>query len=443
MNLDLEQLIGHYGWFVTLGAIFVSGLLMNVTPCVYPMIPITVGYFGGMSDEGGKGRRPVIMAALFVLGMAITYSVLGVTAALSGRLFGALLGNVWVVAFVSFVLLTMGLSMLGVWQMTAPSSLLGRIQEARDRMGVLGALFFGLVVGIVMAPCVGPAIVGLLAYVAAARSPALGFVLFFTFAMGMGLPYLFLGVFAGGLKSLPRPGPWMVWVERVFGLLLVGMALWFWRPFVPEKAGVAAAAFLYAYVFVSGVYVGFLEKAGEVGVRWPRFVLFKRVVGVALMAVAAWGAVGLYAPPPTQGLVASPSASGSPVVPRKFEWQPFSAQALADAKARRVPVVIDFYATWCGACNELEKLTWSDPRVIEAAQGYVRLKMTVVDQDVLENDPAAASFRIVGLPTVVFIDAEGRERKDLRLQEFADATRMLSLFARMAPSSSPPPSPRP
>ena len=417
-HFSVDQLIQQYGWFATFGIVFFWGLAMNLTPCVYPLIPITVSYFGGMAE--GKRGGTFLLALLFVLGMATTYSILGVTAALTGKVFGASLGNVWVIAFVSAVLVLMGLSLLGVWQMTAPSSLLSRIQEIRDRLGWLGSLFFGLVVGIVMAPCVGPFITALLAYVASTRNPVTGFWMFFVLAWGMGLPYLFLGVFAGGLKKLPRPGPWMVWLERLFGCVLLAMALYFWRPFMESKVFTMAFSTL---LLLAGLYLGFIDSCGEAGTRWPRFILFKRLAASMVILLALWNAAGLIRPSSTH-----PEAHHSPMA-----WQPFSGQVLSEAALHGRPVLIDFYAPWCAACNELDEKTWADSRVIEATRDFVRLKVTVLNQGDLEKDPQLKSFQVTGLPTVIFLDRSGKERKELRLEEFVPPARMLELLSRAGP----------
>ncbi|MBM3460933.1 MAG: DUF255 domain-containing protein [Armatimonadetes bacterium] len=408
--MDLNALIEQKGLLLTFGTVFLWGLAMNLTPCVYPMIPITVSYFGGIS--GGRPGRTFFIALLFVIGLAITYSILGVSAAMGGRLFGASLGNPWMVGAVSVVMVAMGASLLGMFQMTFSSGVLSRIQDLRDRMGWVGALFFGLVAGIVMAPCVGPFIVSLLAFVATKRDPVLGFWLFFVLAFGMGLPYLILGTFTGTMKGLPRPGMWMLWLEHFFGVVLIGFAIWLWRPFMPEGLDMRLIG---AYALAAGVYLGFIDKStGTAG-----FNVLKKVVGVTAVAAGLWMVATSFTPQPKP--------------PQEFVWQPYSKALLAQAKAEGKPVMIDFYARWCAACNELDHKTYSDPRVIEAAQRFVRIKadLTSVPDGDPNNDESAKPYDLKGLPTVLFIGPDGREIPSLRLEEFAPPARMLELMSKV------------
>ena len=424
-SVDIGQIIHHSGWFWALVAVFLWGLSMNLTPCVYPMIPITISYFGGTSGEGTSPRSGLLRALLFVIGMAITYSGLGVSAALTGRMFGASLGNPYVIGFVVIVMVAMALSMFGVFQVAAPSSWLNRIGELRDRLGLVGALFFGLVIGIVVAPCVGPFIITLLTYVAATGNPWLGFTLFFTLALGMGTPYIILGAFTAALKTLPRPGTWMVWLEQFFGLLLIGMALNLLKPFIsPPSVFLAVMA---CYVLGAGGWLALRRMAGlRAGFRYVQV-----GTGVAALVLAAsylrpLSVATLPTPSPSVPLPAasgpaSATASRAPV-PTTVAWKPYSPKALKAALATGRPVMIDFFATWCAACKELDQKTYTDPSVIAASSRFVCLKA-----DFTENqDPEATrTFALQGLPTVVFLDSHGNQMKKLRVAEFVSPSGML------------------
>jgi len=181
--------------------VFIAGLALNLTPCVYPIIPITVGFFAQQAKERKGGTFGLAVA--YVLGMAVTYSALGVTAALTGRLFGTALQNPIVVGVIVAVMLALAASMFGLWELRVPA---WAMRASGGRGGVFGALLMGLVVGFVAAPCIGPFVLGLLTYVGQQGSPLLGFVLFFTLAMGLGLPYLLLGTFTGAINKLPASG---------------------------------------------------------------------------------------------------------------------------------------------------------------------------------------------------------------------------------------------
>jgi len=231
-----------YGWamILTLLGIFTGGMALNLTPCVYPMIPITVSYFGGQVAKGGGGRGRLVMHGLcYMLGLALTNSLLGVVASLTGGLMGAMLQNPIVLLVVAGVLVFFATSLFGLWEMRLPSGLTQA--AAKSYTGYLGTLFMGATLGVVAAPCIGPFVLGLLTWVAGMGSPWLGFVVFFTLSLGLGLPLFVLAMFSGQLEKLPRSGGWMVWVRKLMGWVLIGMAAHFIRPILPGQGGTGAS----------------------------------------------------------------------------------------------------------------------------------------------------------------------------------------------------------
>ena len=230
---SIGDLIRHRGLLITLVVVFFGGLALNLTPCVYPMIAITVGYFGGQSRSVGAAFR---QALVYFLGVTLTYSVLGLVAALTGGLFGALLQNVWVLAGIAALLVALALSMFGLYEIQPPQFLLQRAAGLSARAGYFGVFFLGTTVGVIAAPCLAPVLVALLAYVGQRGDPWVGWWLFFVLACGLGLPYVVLGTFSGLLTRLPKSGQWMVWVKRIFGVLLIGAAIWVTMPAWPKHA---------------------------------------------------------------------------------------------------------------------------------------------------------------------------------------------------------------
>ena len=230
---SIGDLIRHRGLLLTLVVVFLGGLALNLTPCVYPMIAITVGYFGGQSRSVGAAFR---QALVYFLGVTLTYSVLGLVAALTGGLFGALLQNVWVLAGIAALLVALALSMFGLYEIQPPQFLLQRAAGLSARAGYFGVFFLGATVGVIAAPCLAPVLVALLAYVGQRGDPWVGWWLFFVLACGLGMPYVVLGTFSGLLTRLPKSGQWMVWVKRVFGILLIGAAVWVTMPAWPKHA---------------------------------------------------------------------------------------------------------------------------------------------------------------------------------------------------------------
>jgi thiol:disulfide interchange protein DsbD len=202
--------------------VFFGGLLLNLTPCVYPIIPITIGFFGAQTENKASGRFK--LAAFYVLGLALVYSALGVTAALTGKLFGAALQSPLVPGVLAAVLLLLALSMFGVFTIQPPSFIL---QKSGAKRGALGALAMGALLGFVAAPCVGPVVVALLTYVGTRANPLLGFILFFVLSLGLGLPYLLLGMFSGAIKALPKSGAWLERLKKIFAVPLVLAAIYY------------------------------------------------------------------------------------------------------------------------------------------------------------------------------------------------------------------------
>ncbi len=363
-----------------LGLVFLAGLALNLTPCVYPLIPITVGFFG--RQAAGKTSRNLGLAVLYVLGMSVTYSALGVFAALSGALFGSWLQKPAVLVGIAIVVLALALSMFGLFEIRMPHALTDRTGL---KGGAVGAFTMGLFVGFVAAPCIGPFVLSLLTYVAAQGSAVLGFGLFFTLAMGLGVPYLVLGTVTGSLSKLPRSGEWMVAVRKVFGFVLVSLAVYFLRPLLPPRAfdlGLALPLVL------GGLYLLFLEKNAR-DVAW--FKPVRAVVSLALVAAGIWLAVPRTA------------VAGLP-------FETYSDEALAKAAAEGKPVMIDFFADWCLPCKELEHNTFSDPRVVAAAKGWVLLKADLTREGTEEVARLRQRWGIKGVPTVVFLGPDGKER---------------------------------
>jgi len=376
--------------------VFFAGLALNLTPCVYPIIPITIGFFVNQSAGEGKPRlsRTFAMASMYVIGMAFTYSILGVIAAKSGGLFGAALQSPVVLIVLAAVMVALSLSMFGVYEFKVPEAL-NRFANTstQSTSGLLGALMMGLTMGIVAAPCIGPFVLALLVEVGARGSAAYGFLLFFVLALGLGMPYLILGTFSGALKTLPRSGLWMVTVRKVFGLVLIGMALYFLMSLMGRWTNLIFVMFF----TISAFYLIFYESGKA---KPKQFAWVLRVIGVGAAVVAVW----LVLPKKVEA---------------EIEWQPYSEAAVAAAQRDGKGVIIDAYATWCIPCKELDQVTFTDTGVKREAERFVTLKLDLTSP-AAGSDAARAKdkFGIRGVPTVVFIDGAGREREEFRLEGF-------------------------
>ncbi len=387
---DIERLLRVKGSLLAFIIIFLGGLSLNLTPCVYPMIPITIGFFSGQS--AGKSSRVLFLAAAYVLGIAITYSSLGVAAALSGKLFGALLQNPFVILLLAAVMVALALSMFGLFELRPPAFLMRKV-SGKSEPGVLGSLSMGLVVGIVAAPCIGPFTLSLLTYVGKIGNPWVGFWMFFTLSLGLGLPYVFLAAFSGALQNLPRSGVWMVWVKKVFGFVLIGMALYFAQPLIPEKVALVVALTL---ALGAGIYLGWLERSQTPG---RAFYWVKKVVGAAAIAIAIFLAI--------------PQAPA-----RSISWQPYTPESLARAQQDGKYALLDFYADWCVPCRELDRSTFADESVIEATRSIATFKVNLTDLKSPESEMLRRKYNILGVPTVILVDPQGRERESARVVGF-------------------------
>ena len=382
LSSDVGSTFAARGLPLTLLAIFVLGLALNLTPCVYPLIPITLGYFG--SQSGSSTGRRVALSSLYVLGIAITYSALGVFSALSGKLFGAWLQHPAVLIFFALLMLIMASSMFGAFEIQPPEWITRR---SGGQAGLAGALTMGLVIGIVAAPCVGPFVISLIALVSSLQSPLLGFLMFFVLALGLGLPYLFLGIFASAATSIPRSGEWMLQVKKAMGFILIAMAFYFLRPLIGDLA------------FQYGAAASLLIGAG--------FLFFSRSKGARVWRIAIAALL----------LVAGVAFA----IPRRHatsvKWDRYDEKVITAARAAKKPVVIDFYADWCLPCKELDEKTFTDAAVVAEMDRFIRVKADLTADDATAK-ALTKQYEIVGVPTILFIDATGAERKDLRLTGF-------------------------
>ncbi|MCX6170901.1 MAG: protein-disulfide reductase DsbD [Ignavibacteriales bacterium] len=386
------------GLFLSLIFVFIGGLALNLTPCVYPLIPITIGYFGGQSE--GSTRRLFLLGILYVLGMSLTYSVIGVVTSLSGAIFGTLMQNMFVIIGIALLFVLLALSQFGVYEFKLPDSWVMKAGGAKG--GMFGAFFMGLTMGIVAAPCIGPFVLGLVTYVAAKGDPLYGFLMFFVMALGLGFPYLLLALFSGKIKKLPRAGDWMEGVKHIFGFLLLGMAIYFIGPIIPKELN---KYLLPLFGIIASLYLLLIDKMAN---NVKTFRIFKIVFSILVMAVS------IYALIPTKNL--------------EPEWQKFSEVKYEASLKNNERMVVDFYADWCIPCKELDALTFSDPRVLSSLGNFTTYKVDMTQTVSDETEKLRNKFKIVGMPTVLIINAKGEEVE--RLTGFVNANEFMKLLQK-------------
>ncbi|MCU0722569.1 MAG: thioredoxin fold domain-containing protein [Planctomycetes bacterium] len=388
---------------------FGIGFLVSLTPCVYPMIGITAAIVGGARGEGERRiGRPLAHSLAYVLGLSIAYAALGVATALAGAPFAQVLKSGWVLLPVSAVFVLLALSMFDVIQIQTPSFLQTRLAGAgRGGRGLPGKFVLGLVSGAVATPCVAAPLIATLVEIATiagreglAAGAVFGFAMLFSLAWGMGIVLIAAGVLTAGV--LPRSGAWMVWIKQLFGFGMLWAAVYFARP----VAGEAVYDLLTSLVLFAGV--AFLGGMDRLTAESGAFDRIKRAAAVPVLVMAVLLFAGAV-----QGLTDRfPWLDCGKQAPAEAEPGPFRAGGEAEVDAAAAsgnPVVIDFWATWCSVCKKLDRTTFADARVRSALKAVNAIK---ADYD--REPDLVKRFGAVGVPTVVFLDGAGRERKDLR-----------------------------
>jgi thiol:disulfide interchange protein DsbD len=386
---------------------FAAGLLLTFTPCVLPMVPILSGIIVG---EGRKVTRhqAALVSLAYVLGMAVTYTAIGIAAAFSGSLFSAALQNAWVLGALAAVFVLLSLSMFGFYDLQLPSGWHSRITKASNRLGGgdwSAIVLMGALSAAVVSPCVAAPLAGALLYIGQTRDAVLGGTALFSMAIGMGTPLVLVGVSEGLL--LPRAGPWMSAVKRFFGVLLLAVAIWIITPVIP----VAVQMLLWAALLIgSGVFLGALESLGPEASGWARL---GKASGLLALLVGAAQGVGAFsgARDPLQPLAGV--LAEAPQAP-PFATVRTSSELDARLKTANQAAMLDFYADWCVACKEMERFTFSDPRVKPRLERMLLLRVDVT-ANTREDKALLKRFRLFGPPGIVFFDEKGREIGGLRV----------------------------
>jgi len=392
------------------------GLLLAFTPCIFPMIPILAGIIAGQG-ENITTRKAFVLSLVYVLAMAVTYTVAGVLAGLFGSNLQAAFQNPWILGGFAAIFVALAISMFGFFELQLPSSVQSKIMEVQNRQEggtLVGVAVMGLLSALIVGPCMAPPLAGALIYIGQTGDAFIGGTALFAMSIGMGLPLIIVGTLGG--KFLPRAGGWMDAVKAVFGVIMLGVAIWMLERVIPD---IVAQTLWGLLVLASAIYLGALEPVREEASGWKK--LWKALGFVMLL----WGSlilVGVAAG--GKGTVLTPlsglsfgggGSGGATATAQKLTFKQVSTvqgleQALAAAKASGKPVMLDFYADWCVECKKMEHDTFSDPTVISAMKPFVLLQA-----DVTKNNDADKAllkrFGLFGPPGIIFFDANGKMLK--------------------------------
>lgn len=421
-----QQLVSG-GLLLNIAAFFGFGLLLSLTPCIFPMIPILSGLIIGTQGEKTTALKGLTLSLSYVFAMALTYAVAGVIAAMINFNLQAASQNVWVISAFSLLFILLAMSMFGFYDIQLPSSLQSRLtnmSNSQEGGRLAGAFIMGSLSAIIVGPCVAPPLAGALLYISQTGNQLLGGLALFSLGIGMGVPLLIIGTSAGSL--LPRAGMWMENIKKIFGVILIGVAVWFLGRIVPPMVEMYLWASL---LVVTAVYLGALDQL-EPTATWARFWkglgIVMLVYGIVLVIGASGGSETLIKPlAGISGLQTNVSQGGekSPQFKSIKGLEELQAE-LNKASMEGKTVMLDFYADWCVSCKEMEAYTFPDPEVHSALQQLVLLRADVTENDDIDQ-ALMNQYQIFGPPAILFFGTDTQEKKAFRLVGFLKANAFL------------------
>jgi len=410
---------------IVLLTFFGFGLLLSLTPCIFPMIPILSSIIVTQGEEM-TAKRGFWLSLVYVLSMALTYAVAGVFAGLFGANIQAALQNPWVISLFSLLFVALAFSMFGFYEIGLPASIQSKLSKTSDEAGkkggIIGVAIMGLLSALIVGPCVAPPLAGALIYIGQTGDVLLGGVALFVMSLGMGAPLLLIGMGAG--RFMPKPGGWMTTVSKIFGVVMLAVAVWMLSRIIPQSVtmGLWSALFL-----ISAVYMGAFESLGNKR-SWNA--LFKGI-GLILFIYGLFLLFGTFtgAKNPLDPLVAIKERSYSKVALAKslqFETINSLDELLTKIKNSNKPVMVDFRADWCTSCKELEENTFKDVKVIDALKDY-NLYQVDVTQNSDEQKRMMKHFGIYGPPAVLFFK-NSDEIKQKRVSGYKSPSKFLEII---------------
>ncbi len=388
LEVWLREIVKRRGLWLTLVVLFLIGLALNLTPCVFPLIPITVSYFAG--QEKGRHGRLIIHGALYLFGLAATFSVFGALLALTGKSLGNVLAHPVVLVLMAGLMVALALSMFGLWEIRLPARV--SAWAGRSRSGYGGTLFMGLVMGLLATPCLSPVLLGLGTLVAQSQDVRYGLVTFFVLALGMGLPLAVLAVFSGQIERLPKSGAWMVWVRKVFGCLLLAMALFYFQSLLPA---VVVPWLVLILGVATGLWLSVLDRTPFVSRFFTGLKYCVSIVLILGTVFIFWQTV------------------------HRLPWRDYRPDDLTAGRTYSRPVMVFVNSPGCGPCEQMKLLTFPRPGVRRLARRFVLINLDLGQVSSSDRRSLIQRLAIRKTPTTMFFDRRGREMGRLRLAGFA------------------------
>jgi len=422
-NGKIAQVFKQKSFWLIVSFFFGAGLLLALTPCVFPMIPILSGIIVGRGHHVTK-MHGFLLSLAYVLGMALTYAAVGIAAGLSGSLLSSALQTPWVLGSFAAVFIVLSLSMFGFYELQLPSALQSKLTGTSNRLhgGHLSGVFvMGALSAVIVSPCVAAPMAGALLYISQTHDALLGGVALFSLAIGMGVPLLLVGASAGAL--LPKAGAWMEAIKNIFGVMMLGVAIWLVSSLLPLNVVMLLWA---ALLILSAVYLHALDTLPHNIGGWHKFGkgigIIILVLGISLLIGALSGARDILRPLGALG--------GGQVVAQTSHLQFERIKSLAELDARIAQahgknVMLDFYADWCVSCKEMENITFADASVQAQLKNTLLLQIDLTANNA-DDQAFLKRYELFGPPAILFFDRQGKELADFRVMGYQEPQQFLA-----------------
>ena len=412
----ISDTIKNSGLFVIVATFFVFGILLSLTPCVFPMIPIISGVIISQG-EGLTTKKAFALSVVYVLAMAVAYTIAGVLAGLFGSNLQAALQTPWVVYSFAGVFVALALSMFGFYELKLPDAIVSRASQNSSKSGFIGVAIMGFLSALIVGPCVAAPLAGALVYIGQTGDAFLGAIALFSMSIGMGLPLILVGVSAG--KFMPRPGAWMTMVNAIFGVLMLGVAIWMLDKVVSSEI----TALLYSILGIGfALYFGAFDKESHILKKTVAFIIF--IYSLALFASCLAGKPSISQP---LGFLVAKTSTTQAVQKEELQFQVITSIEQLDSilnKNKGKKIMLDFSAEWCTACKEFDEITFKDPAVVAKLKEFV-----LVRADVTANDDAAKAlsekYGVFGPPVIIFFDQKLQPIKAKTVVGFTEPEKFL------------------